>query len=479
MKAVIYARFSSDRQTEESIAAQVRACREYADNHGLEIIQVYADEAISGKESKTSLRREYQRMMRDAGRGVFDVILIHKFDRLARSLTEHVNLQARLNKWKVELVAVAQNFGGGAEAKIMKALMWSMSEYYIDNLAGEVRKGQRETALQGKHNGGVPPFGYDVVDQRLVINDLEASYVRRIFAACLAGSGYAEIIAELQSVGLTGKRGRPIRYPQIYEILRNEKYTGVYLFSPTEAESRADRRSKAGAIRIEDNHPAIITKEDYLKVQKIMSSRRHCGPKAEYLCSGLVFCSCGSKMHMNISRSKGHVYYYYRCSKACGAPTVKMEDVDKAALCYLRELLSDENKGHIAQALREYDGSEKNRLEGFQAAKEKRIKEKRAEYDALMKNLSSGVLPVDVAADVGQQMQQIKAAIAALEAQEPPRDYTSEQVCAWLNSIRIAPTEAAVKLLIERIQVEKGTTSFNIESTLKEVVELNGCGRGI
>ena len=476
MKAVIYARFSSDRQTEESIAAQVRACREYAEKHSMEIIQIYADEAVSGKESKTSLRREYQRMLKAASRGEFDVILIHKFDRVARSLTEHVNLQARLNKWKVELIAVAQDFGGGAEAKIMKALMWSMSEYYLDNLAGEVRKGQRETALQGKHNGGVPPFGYDVVDQRLVINELEAAYVRRIYAACLDGSGYAAIVDELQAAGITGKRGRPIRYPQIYEILRNEKYTGVYLFSSEEAESRTDRRSKPDAIRIENNHPAIITKEDFEKVQKIMKSRQRCGPKADYLCSGLVYCSCGAKMHVSISRGKGHTYHYFKCSKVCGAPMVKMEIVDKAALKYLQELLSDENQNRIAQALREYDGSEKDRLEGFQAAKRKRIQGKQAEYDALMKNLSSGALPAEIVADIGRQMQQIKAAIATLEAQEPPKDYTSDQIRAWLNSIKAAPTEAAVKLLIERIQVIKDTTSFNIESTLKEVVGLNGCG---
>lgn len=305
MKAVIYARFSSDRQTEESIAAQVRACREYAEKHGMEVAQIYADEAVSGKESKTGLRREYQRMLKDAAGGAFDVILIHKFDRVARSLTEHVNLQARLSKWNIELVAVAQDFGGGAEAKIMKALMWSMSEYYIDNLAGEVRKGQRETALQGKHNGGVPPFGYDIAEQRLVINPLEADYVRRIFAACLAREGYTEIVTELQAAGITGKRGKPIRYPQIYEILRNEKYTGVYLFSPTESESRADRRSKPDAVRIENNHPAIITREDFEKVQEIMRSRQRCGPKNHYLCSGLVYCSCGAKMHITISRGEG------------------------------------------------------------------------------------------------------------------------------------------------------------------------------
>ena len=478
MRAAIYARFSSDRQTEESIVAQVRACREYAEKRGLDVIKVYADEAISGKESKTSSRVQYQEMLKAAGRGEFDVILVHKFDRVARSLNEHVNLQARLNKWNVELVAVAQDFGGGAEAKIMKALMWSLSEYYIDNLAGEVRKGQKEIALQGKHNGGVPPFGYDVVDQQLVINPLEAEYVRRIFAACIAGSGYGEIIKDLDAAGITGKRGRPIRYPQIYEMLRNEKYAGVYLFSPTEASARADRRTKPDAIRIENNHAAIISKEDFAKVQEIMTSRKHAG-KRNYLCSGLVYCSCGAKMHASISRRKGHEYPYYKCSKSCGAPVVKMETVDDAALAYLREILSDENQERIAASLREYDGSEADRLEGFQAAKKKRIKEKQAEYDALLKNLSSGALPPEVISDVGQRMKDLKDAVAALEAQEPPKDYTTGQIRAWLNSIKEAPTDTAVKLLIERIEVQKDTTAFNISSTLKTGVRNLGGGRGI
>lgn len=218
MRCVIYARFSSDRQNEESINAQVRACTEYAEKHGMEISHVYADEAISGKESKTSSRVQYQQMMKDAGRGLFEVILIHKFDRVARSLTEHVNLQARLAKWKVELVAVAQDFGGGAEAKIVKALLWSMSEYYLDNLASEVRKGQREAALQGKHNGGVPPFGYDVVDQRLVINPLEAEYVRKMFDACIAGDGYADIIEQMRAAGVVGKRGNYFQPEQVEAI---------------------------------------------------------------------------------------------------------------------------------------------------------------------------------------------------------------------------------------------------------------------
>lgn len=97
-QAVIYARFSSDKQTEDSIEAQVRACREYAAGHGLAVGEVYADEAVSGKGGKTASRRAYQRLLRDAERGRFDTILIHKYDRIACNLGEHVNLEQRLNK---------------------------------------------------------------------------------------------------------------------------------------------------------------------------------------------------------------------------------------------------------------------------------------------------------------------------------------------------------------------------------------------
>ena len=478
MRCVIYARFSSDRQNEESITAQVRACTEYAEKHGMEVTHVYADEAVSGKESKTASRIEYQQMMKDASRGLFEVVLIHKFDRVARSLTEHVNLQARLAKWKVDLIAVAQDFGGGPESKIVKALLWSMSEYYLDNLASEVRKGQREAALQGKHNGGVPPFGYDVVDQRLVVNSLEAEYVRRMFEACIAGGGYADIIDEMAAAGVTGKRGRPIRYPQIYEILRNEKYTGVYLFSPTEAECRADRREKPDAIRIEDNHPAIISKEDFKKVQEIMTSRKHAG-KQHYLCSGLVFCSCGAKMHAHISKRKGHEYYYYKCSESCGAPVIKMDDVDNAALEYLRSILNEETQKQITAALRAYDGNEKDRQETFQAAKKKKIREKQTEYDNLMKNLSTGAFTGKVAEDICKRMEEIQQTIAVLEMAEPPKDYTTDEIRSWMESIRKAPSEKAVKLLIARIEAQKDPTAFNIVSTLKAVGGKVGCGRGI
>ena len=292
---VIYARYSSDKQDEASIEAQVRACREYAAAKGYTVLGVYSDEAISGKGSKTASRKAYQRMLRDVDRGTFDTILIHKYDRVARNLGEHVNLEKRLKDKRVELIAVAQDFGNSNEAKIMRTLMWSLSEYYIDNLSAETRNGQRETALKGLHNGGYAPFGYDVVDQHYVINELEAGFVKKMFNAAANREGFTAIIKELADAGITGKRGKPIKYSQIYEMLRNEKYTGTYTFSPKEEELRDDRRSKPNAIRIENALPQIISRAQFMEVQRIMTERSRPGKRLDICAAALYTASAGQR----------------------------------------------------------------------------------------------------------------------------------------------------------------------------------------
>ena len=473
--AVIYARYSSDRQTEDSIEAQVRACREYAAAHGLQVLEVYADEAVSGKGEKTASRAKYQKLLRNAEKGGFQVILIHKYDRIARNLGEHVNLEQRLKKLGVTLIATAQDFGNTNEAKIMRALMWSLSEYYIDNLAEETKKGHRETALKGLHNGGYPPVGYFGVDQRYVVNELEAGFVRRIFDAAQERRGFTEIIRELDACGIRGKRGKPIKYPQIYEMLRNEKYTGVYLYSQTEEQNRGRRRGKPNAIRIENALPVIISRAQFMEVQRIMDKRKQTGRKAGYLCSGLVYCRCGAKMYGMKSERKGHAYYYYVCSQKCGFGSVKMEDVDRAAVDYLHDLLSEKNQRIIAAAMRGYQAGEGSRKDEFKAALKRRIASKEQERENLMRNLSTGALPPDVVADIGERLQELKREIAALGVTEPPKDFTVEQIQTWLKALRNEPDEKAVRLLIERIDI-KNKTEFNIQSTLNTVLGENGCG---
>ena len=113
-------------------------------------------------------------------------------------------------------------------------------------------------------------------------------------------------------------------------------------------------------------------------------------------------------------------------------------------------------------------------MEEFKAVLRKRIGEKQRQYDALMKNLSSGELPAEVVSDIGAQMKQLKGEIAALEATEPPKDFTVEQIRVWLEAIKAAPDEQAVHLLSERI--EKKEDGFHAKNTMKAVLRKSGCG---
>lgn len=480
MKAVIYARYSSDKQTEDSIEAQRHACEEYARKHGLVIVGEYVDEAISGKGSKTGKRVQYQRMLRDANKGLFDTILIHKYDRVARSLAEHVRLESTLQPLGVSLVAVAQDFGQTSESKIMRGLMWILSEYYNDNLADETRKGLKETALKGLHTGGVAPFGYDIVEQKYVINELEAGYVRRLFEAAANCEGYIKILQEMEQAGIKGKRGKTIKYTQVYEMLRNEKYTGTYIYSTKQEGKRGDRRSKPNAIKIENALPIIIDKALFERVQKIMDSNKQVGKKNSYLCSGLVYCSCGAKMHGRTSKRGEYSTSYYTCSAKCGAPSVTTEKVDDTARDYLKELLSKENQKEIAASLRKYDKETNEGAEIFKAATDAKIEEKQKQYDALLANLSTGKLPGTVVQDIGNEMELLKAEMEALSKAEPPKDYTVDTVGAWLDSIKAAPDDKVIHLLVERIDVDnsgqKETTEVHVTSTLTSVVGNSGCG---
>lgn len=474
----IYTRYSSDKQSEDSTEAQTRACKEYAARNGLSVTGIYSDEAISGKGSKTALRREYQRLLRDAEKGLFTTVLIHKYDRVARSLAEHVKLESRLQAYNIRLIAVAQDFGGSNEAMIMRALMWTLSEYYNLNLADETRKGLKEVALKGLHTGGVAPFGYDVVEQRYVVNELEAGYVRRIFQAALDCTGFTAILEEMEEAGIRGKRGKPIKYTQVYEMLRNEKYTGVYAYSPKQEKNRADRRSKPNAIKIENALPIIIDKAQFERVQEIMNSRKQTGKKNSYLCSGLVYCQCGAKMHGRTSKRGEYSHSYYTCSARCGAPGVPADRVDDTAREYLQTLLSRENQEQIAAALQKYNRDSREGAEIFKAATQSKIEEKQKQYENLMHNMASGKLTGKVLEDVAAEMNSLQAEIAALEKAEPPKDYTIDTVGGWLESIKAAPDEKAIHLLIERIDIsgEKETTEINVTSTLNSVVSKNGCG---
>ena len=301
-RAVIYARFSSDMQREESIDAQVRACKAYAKNKGYIVVDTYADEAKSGRD--VTKRDAYNQMLADAMEDKFDVIIFHKIDRNSRNELNYFTFKDKLEKLGIRYEYAAQPIDAlSPEGQMMETMMVGMAAYYSRNLAKETKKGLNENAYKALFNGGCPPLGYKIVDKKYVIDEQEAAAVRLIFELYLKGQGYAAICRELSAKGYTTKAGKAFAKNSLHDILCNEKYIGTYTFNKI-PRKKGGRNSHAAErpedfISIENAFPAIISKDDWALVRAKMDRNRHRAAsytaKEKYLLSGKVFCGhCGS-----------------------------------------------------------------------------------------------------------------------------------------------------------------------------------------
>ena len=224
MKAVIYARYSSDNQREESIEGQLRECKEYAERNGILVLQSYIDRALS---AKTDNRPEFQRMIRDSAKGLFDTVLVWKLDRFARNRYDSAHYKSQLRKNGVKVVSATESIADGPEGIILESMLEGMAEYYSAELAQKVNRGMRENALKARSNGGTIPLGYRLDEEhRLKIDPLTAPVVREVFQRYADGENLRTIIRSLNERGIRTSRNYPFRHSSFNTMLKNRKYIG-------------------------------------------------------------------------------------------------------------------------------------------------------------------------------------------------------------------------------------------------------------
>lgn len=341
IKAVAYCRFSSDLQHETSIEAQERSISAFAYQEHYEILHFYCDRAKSGKNTN---RPAFQQMLKDSKAGNFKAIIVHKLDRFSRNTEDTLEVIDLLKERDVEVVSAYERLEHSPMGELMLKIISGMSEYYISNLGNEVLKGQRENAYQCKANGGIGCLGYNIVNQKYVVNEEEAKAVRLIFKMYSDGYGYNAIIDQLNSLGYHTKAGKPFGKNSLYVILNNEKYNGTFVFNKIAHGNKHGKRNShkskpdSEIIRIPGGVPAIISKELWNRVQAM----RKINPKGKshnkyfYLLSGLIYCGeCGYKMHGNPRNTGngGPTYITYRCNRrdnnhACHCKEVRREYIE-------------------------------------------------------------------------------------------------------------------------------------------------------
>ena len=433
--AVIYARFSSHSQQEQSIDGQLRYCREYAAQHGYAIVAEYCDRAMSGTNDN---RPEFQRMIRDAsGRG-FQYILVWKLDRFSRNRYDSAIYKRQLAKHGVRVLSVTENVGAGDETLLLEAILEAMAETYSRQLSQNVKRGMAESARKCQSNGGRGIMGYKVdANKQFVIDPDAAAIVQRIYSMYAAGSSKAEIVETLNAAGLRNNLGKPFTFNGITKTLQNIRYTGVY---------------KYGDIEVPGGMPQIITQELWDACQ----ARQQAKPprireKAEYLLLGKVYCGyCGRALIGTSGHGKsGNVWRYY--AHRSGTKDCHKKPEKKAWLEWYvtdracRYVLNPDNTEYIAQrvcaAWQAENGGNADAMQG-------RIKAIDRELDRIAISYTSAVPAIQAAlnvraSDLQTERNQLQAEYGRMQARRP---LVLEDVKRYLQQLCVGdPSDPAVQ----------------------------------
>ncbi len=301
-RAVIYARFSCEKQTEQSIEGQIRVCNEFAERNGYTIVHHYIDRATSGK---TDHRKEFQDMIKDSAKGGFDFVLVYKLDRFARNRYDSAINKAVLKKNGVRVLSACEHITDSPEGIILEAMIEGYAEYYSADLAQKVSRGMRESSLKGQYTGGSVLFGYKVVDKKIFIDEQERIIVKKIFNDFLAGKQLKDITLWLNEAGIKTHTGSMFHISRVSGMLRNEKYIG---------------RCVIKGQLYENIYPKLIdedvfqTAQERLKLNERNSNRVRAYD--EFLLTGKLFCAhCGDMMTgENGTGQSGAKYFYYKCA---------------------------------------------------------------------------------------------------------------------------------------------------------------------
>lgn len=301
-RAVIYARFSSHGQREESIEGQLAAAHEYAKRENITVIAEYIDRAKTGRQDD---RPEFQRMIKDAAKGQFQIVLVWMLDRFSRNRYDSAIYKNRLRKYGVRVVSVKENITDGPEGIILEGVLEALAEYYSANLATNIKRGQQANIEKGKHCGGHVPFGYKSVDGRFIADERNAPILQNIFKLYSEGKRKKEIVEWLSSIGARTYSGKSFAINSFDRMLKNTTYIGQLI---------------RGGELIEGAAEALIDMETFNKVQKRLKANARApgagNAKVNYLLQGKLYCGqCGNNMiGESGTNAYGSTYNYYNCS---------------------------------------------------------------------------------------------------------------------------------------------------------------------
>ena len=430
MTAVIYARYSSDNQREESIEGQLRECTAFADKNGITVLRHYIDRAVS---AKTDNRPEFQNMIKDSGKKLFDMIIVWKLDRFARNRYDSARYKAQLKKNGVKVVSATEVISDGAEGIILESMLEGFAEYYSVDLSEKVVRGMTDNALKCMFNGGTLPMGYQIdADQHFQIDPVTAPYILDAFKRYDEGATMTEIRDWLNEQGMKNTRGNPLTYNSVQHLLKNRRYIGEYQYRE---------------IIVPDGIPAIVPLDLFERVQAKMAKNKKAPArhKAEddYLLTTKLFCGyCGAYLCGESGTSRtGIVHHYYKCvsvkkkRKECHKKPVKKVWIEDLVVSAAMEMIMDDDAIEaIVSMLMDLQEQDNTNIPLY----EQQLQETNAGIRNLLNAIQQGILTKSTK----ERLEELEAAKEELENRlaneqlsKPPK-ISAEFMTFWLHRFR-------------------------------------------
>ena len=479
----LYARVSSDRQDVDlSVAAQLRALRDYADKNGYLVVREYVDEAESGRIAD---RPQFRKMLDEASKpdAPFQEILVWKFSRFTRKREHAVAFKSMLRRKGIRVVSITEHADDTPTGKLMEAIIESVDEFYSENLAQEVTRGMREAASRGFWMTTNAPYGYKRVyvqdgakkRPRLELNPPHDAVVRRIFDLTLQGRTSLDIIKTLNAEGIPSPKGKQWRKTTVHKVLSNEAYTGTLVWG-------LKARDRQEPVRVENAFPAIVSQQEFQRVRKLLESRaptvthprRAASP---YLLSGLAKCEhCGKAL--TAAEAKSGKYTYYVCqsllkqgSGTCDTPRLNAKNFEDIIVSNIREnILTESNVRDLVRLVdEEMDGVAREQRQNLETI-EAELEEVKRKLDRIWHFVESTDLDM---ADASERILQHRHRRDQLEAAaEEARAVLSERrelldsadviaafaadMSKFLKTSELTETKAFVKSFVKEVLVRPG-----------------------
>ncbi len=336
-KCAIYTRVSTDNQAEvefNSCQAQEEKIRSFVNSQeNLFVYKVYSDAGFTGANLE---RPALQEMLRDMQESKINTVIVYKIDRLTRSPKDFYSLMDIFENYKVDFISITERFDTSTPSgRLLRNIMLTFAQFERELTSERTKDKLLERAHKGMWNGGNVPFGYKLVDKRLVPDGQKLTEIFAIFAE--SGS-LAKTYTLLKNKQILNNKNLPFSKAHLQSILRNPIYTGKFRYS--------------GKI-YQGIHQPLISEDLFNHVQQFFRDKiRKLRLYKEYTLGGLVNCAeCGSKMtpsHTN----KGNMrrYYYYRCTKtfkqdwhACSIRQVNANRLESFVIDNLKRISLDAN----------------------------------------------------------------------------------------------------------------------------------------